>query len=332
MVKEIGSEFWNVPTQEEKVKFFPQSTQWFLSGRSALKAIINELEGCKTVALPSWCCDSVIKPFCDAGFTVYFYSVWFDHKIHIDLRFDCDVLFVMDFFGYTTKPIDYGSYKGVVIRDITHSVFSLAYTDANYYFGSLRKWCGVWTGGYAYSKDGHKINSLRTDDGGYAQLRKQAMEMKESYLKDESVGKAYLQMFEVAENLLEQADVLPAHERDVQLANRIDVGFIIRQRRANAELLRNEFSQWLLFPQMQKADCPMFVPVLVPDGKRNVLRRYLCEHSIYCPVHWPISNYHQLTSQEQIIYDNELSLVCDQRYTVEDMDRIITVIRQFMEE
>ena len=66
MAREIGSEFWNVPVIEKSNGLFPESTQWFISGRSALQAIIKELGKPRNVSLPAWCCDSVIKPFVDA--------------------------------------------------------------------------------------------------------------------------------------------------------------------------------------------------------------------------------------------------------------------------
>ena len=93
---------------------------------------------------------------------------------------------------------------------------------------------------------------------------------------------------------------------------------------------------------MKEEDCPMFVPVLVPDGKRNELRRHLINNEIYCPVHWPVSEYHKsadymdvnhkLSDKTETIYANELSLVCDQRYTEDDMNRMVDVIQEFWKE
>ena len=71
-MSEIGSEFWDVPIVEKQNSLFPEFTQWYLSGRSALQAIIKELKDCHIVAMPSWCCDSMIKPFVDVGIKVHF--------------------------------------------------------------------------------------------------------------------------------------------------------------------------------------------------------------------------------------------------------------------
>lgn len=329
-MREIGSEFWDAPTIEKQNGLFSESKQWFLSGRSALKAIIKDLKDCHTVAMPSWCCDSMIKPFVDAGLNVQFYPVYWQDELIQEMNTDCDVLFLIDYFGYTSVQSNLKGYKGIVIRDVTHSVFSSSFSDADYYFGSLRKWCGVWTGGYAWTKDGHGLPIDNSTDYVYRDLREKAMNLKNSYIKDLDLAeKTYLKLFDEAEECLESIGIAPAAERDVKLAAYLDIKSIKNSRRTNANVLRSAFSNWLLFSEMRDNDCPLFVPILVPEGKRTELRNYLINQNIYCPIHWPVSNYHKLYGQEKYIYDNELSLVCDQRYKEEDMFRIVKTINNF---
>ena len=331
MMREIGSEFWDVPIVAFGNALFPESTQWFLSGRSALQAIIKDLGGARSVSLPSWCCDSMIKPFVDAGMDVHFYPVYWQNGLIQEIKQNSDVLFLMDYFGYTTVAPDLKSYKGKIIRDVTHSIFSKTYSDADYYFGSLRKWCGVWTGGYAWTREGHGLSMEKSDDLGYISLREKAMILKNSYIHGWGVtDKVYLELFDKAEDALEHVDTAPAADRDVELAKKLNVDFIKNQRRANAEVLRRAFSDWLIFPNLALTDIPMFVPVLVPDGKRDALRRYLIKNEIYCPIHWSVSEYQRLDERTEHIYKNELSLVCDQRYTEEDMYRMVEAIKAFI--
>ena len=332
MRAEIGSEFWDVPTTEQGNGLFPGSTQWFLSGRSALQAIIRDLPGARSVSFPSWCCDSMIKPFLDAGMEVRFYPVYWRGELIQEIDLDCDVLFLMDYFGYTGKKPELSGFPGVVIRDVTHSLFSAPCRDADYYFGSLRKWCGVWTGGYAWTRDGHALAPGDAEDRAYIARREKAMELKKDYIQGRGAAdKAYLRVFEEAEEALEGAGVAPAAERDVRLARMLDADGVKSRRRANARVLMDAFSDWLIFPETGDGDCPMFVPVLVPDGKRDGLRRGLIQKEIYCPVHWPVSGYHRLDERTEALYRNELSLVCDQRYSEKDMGRMIDVIRGSME-
>lgn len=331
--REIGSEFWEVPAVDRPTGAFAKSAQWFLSGRCALKTIIRELKDCRTVAMPSWCCDSMIQPFADAGFEVRFYPVFWQDGLIQEVKLDADVLLVMEYFGYSSCSLDLTGYRGVVIRDVTHSVFSAQYADADYYFGSLRKWCGVWTGGFAWADDGHRLEMQQGDDLGFVSLRREGMRLKDRYIRGEaSADKGYLHVFNGAEEALEQAGIAPADPRDVELAMRLDVQTIRARRRANGAILQKAFPDWLMFPEMKAADCPLFVPVLVPQGRRDALRRYLIENEIYCPIHWPVSQYHRLDEKTGFIYENELSFVCDQRYSGEDMERTVAAVERFWKE
>lgn len=337
MHNEIGSEFWDVPTSDKENLLFPESTQWFLSGRSALQAIIRELHDYRTVSMPSWCCDSMVKPFVDAGIEVRFYPVYFQDRLIQEINLDSDILFVMDYFGYTSEVADMKEYDGCIIRDVTHSIFSSIYRDSDFYFGSLRKWCGVWTGGYAWAEDRHRIVMDHDDDQGYTASRERAMQLKERYINGYSEkdvnpieNKGYLKYYEAAEECLENVGIAPAAERDVSLAHTLHIDFVRERRRANAKILMEAFSDYLIFTEMKDTDCPMFVPILVPGGKRDELRRHLINNEIYCPVHWPVGKYHKFFLTDgwsDSIYENELSLVCDQRYTEKDMERIVNTAK-----
>lgn len=333
MICEIGSEFWSVPVTEKTNSAFTESVQFFLSGRSALKAIITELKGKHTVAMPAWCCDSMIKPFFDAGMQVNFYPIYLHNGLHQEIRGDSDILFVMDYFGYTTDIV---FSHPCIIRDVTHSFFSKNYSDADYFFGSLRKWCGFWTGGFGWTKNKRKFKLENSNNTGYVKLRQEAMELKDYYLNGKpdkfsgSVTKNdFLSLFNKAEDLLEDVGVVSASERDIALAEKLDVSFIKVQRRKNAKVLMEAFSKQLIFPTLNKNDCPLFVPIIVPNGKRDELRQFLKQQEIYCPVHWPVSSYHKIDEQTKVLYENELSIVCDQRYTEEDMVRIVDTVKQF---
>lgn len=333
-MQEIGSEFWKVETGSKPCLVFPARTQWYLSGRSALQAIIQELRWARSVSMPAWCCDSMVKPFIDAGIKVRFYPVYPESGLKQEIDTDADVLFIMDYFGYSN---DRDIKHPCIIRDVTHSIFSRDYQDADYYFGSLRKWSGVWTGGYAWTKDGHMLPNGSVGGSKYISLRSDAMKLKNCYIneltKDKGqhiIDKHYLQVYEEAEDELENIGIAPASVRDVEFAGMLDVDYMRQARRSNAEVLMKAFVNMLLFPQLKDGDCPMFVPILVPGGKRDVLRRYLINNEIYCPVHWPISKYHDLDERTNELYKNELSLVCDQRYFSHDMDRIVDAISRFM--
>lgn len=330
MMREVGSEFWDVPQTGECNGIFPESTQWFLSGRAALTSIIKDIQTkqkVKSVHMPSWCCDSMIYPFLEAGMDVRFYPIYTENrslKQDIgDIRED-EILFLMDYFGYQTET-NVRKANTVVIRDLTHSVFSGVRRDADYYFGSLRKWAGFYTGGFAFGISGENSSP----DAAYVNLRRTAMLAKRAYINGVSDSKDYLNLFRMAEEQLEHCAPAGAASEDIRAAQYMDVSFIRKQRRKNAAILMDAFSDWTIFPALKEGDCPLFVPILVPEGNRNELRSYLIQKKIYCPVHWPCTNLHQLDKRTAHIYENELSLICDQRYNELDMERIVDAICSF---
>ena len=105
---------------------------------------------------------------------------------------------------------------------------------------------------------------------------------------------------------------------------RIDVEHQRRIRRENARVLYEGLSGKVqfMFP-IEDMDCPLFVPVLLPN--RDEVKAHLTKNEIYCPVHWP-----KPKGCDSNIYDLELSLICDQRYGIEDMERIVSVILELL--
>lgn len=340
MKQEIGSEFWDVPLRTGVQPFlFPENTSFFLSGRSALNFLIEEIQARQafhSVALPSYCCKTMIEPFQAHGVAIELYPVIFDGSGQLvqmlPQRLQCDGILVMDYFGYVRQTM-LPKYGGVVIRDVTHSLFCGIPSDADYSFGSLRKWAGFWTGGYAWSRDGAFRTPLPLKmNRAYVELRRQAMREKIDYLYGSYPNKHHLSVFAQAEELLEKDCLGASDPRDIEYAKRIDVELIRARRRENAATLLKVLADYALFPKLQNSDCPLFVPIRVAGGKRDELRNFLIEQKIYCPVHWPVSSKHNLTEKTRIPYDEELSLICDQRYGLADMNRLYTTILRFFEQ
>lgn len=333
MRKEIGSEFWDIPTGKKTNNLFENVT-WFVSGRAAFRAVLQQASVenpsiTKKIAIPSFLCESMIQPIDKEHFLYSFYCVDFDNN---SLVFDfsgiedCSYILVLDYFGYQAPQNIFPKGK-IVIRDLTHSIFSQKYDDADYYFGSLRKWAGFLTGGFAYKRE-NMIFKPTQDCSKYASLRNEAMKQKKSYIEDNFGDKKYLSIFRDAEELLDECDIEISPLSDIKAAKMLDFGFLKRRRYENAKILIEGLRQYCLFKSVKPTDCPLCVPIII--NNRDALRKHLIEKNIYCPIHWP--------KPEQVpdgvstkLYTNELSLVCDQRYAKDDMNRIVEAVLSFME-
>lgn len=334
---EIGSEFWDVPTAEREQISFPERTKWFISGTSALQYIIQDAMHSHKIAcaaIPSWCCSCMIKPFIRRGIRVFFYSVYVDEAGTLTKDYTtvppCDITLCISYFGYLDQKT-VGTPGGVVIRDSTHSLLCENNRDGAYYFGSMRKWAGFWTGGYAW-KCGEWADDkeLPAVDPDYIRLRKGAMESKLRYLRGKCENKDYLRTFEEAEEYLDRCSIMGGSARDVIAARHFDLAAVKARRRQNAECLLAELREYALFGELSEDDCPLFVPVILNNERRNGLRRFLIENRVYCPVHWEITDLHRLTGLQKRLYEQELSIVCDQRYGPREMKRITGLVKDYL--
>jgi hypothetical protein len=351
VLKEIGSEFWRADSLVQTEHQFLPSDEWpgdkqyFVSGRSALYAIIKEIKkslgsfSSLTAYLPSYCCHTMIDPFLQQGVSVDFYPVVFkDGSLHqlIDPRKVCDIILVMDYFGFSSVEKELPK-SAIVVRDMTHALLSYNYAEklqsADYLFASFRKWGPVAGASVASKKIGEWREIGKRLHNSYISLRMRGYELKADYIEGKSVEKyEFLDIFSEAEDLLEQDYIdYAADEKSISEAATLFQSVSIRRRNADF-LLQGLNSLHIvepIFPKIETHDVPLFLPILVKNNKRDALRKYLIENSVYCPIHWPLSLLHSITKEEQQIYSSELSLICDQRYGEDEMNRQLELLRSY---
>lgn len=345
---EIGSEFWEIPIAESMNNKYTQEQGeyiFLLSGRTALDFIIKDIKNVydiRAVYLPSYCCHSMIQPFLDNGVQIEFYDVIFKNgrfNFNFDLEKQCDVILIMQYFGFVDDTLDqvakeFRQRGKIVIEDATHSWFSdNPYSSySSYVFSSFRKWVGVPCG--AVAKKLHDCFNLKVPSATntrYISLRKQAAELKKLYIEKQSQPKElFLSLFHEAEELLacDYAGYGIPEEYE-KLLHVMDSEYIKLRRKANSKYLIQQLFECtgIETAVITEKDTPLFVPIIVREGYRDKLKRFLIENQIYCPVHWPLTEFHRI--QDKSLYMNELSLICDQRYAETEMDRLATLIRRF---
>ena len=99
------------------------------------------------------------------------------------------------------------------------------------------------------------------------------------------------------------------------------------KRRENAKYLHEHLKGVRFIDELTDNAVPLLVPVFFDSSEqRNAVRKKLIEAQIYCPIHWPKPAQIPAELKSNKIYDTELSLICDQRYDLADMQRIVTQI------
>ncbi len=332
MAREIGSEFHKIPFDSGSGFAYPIPGSLVFSGRTAIETVLKEITWARKAILPSYCCYSMIQPFQDLGIEVEFYPVYFECglKIEINISENTDIILWCNYFGFTVPMPDLSEFRGVIIEDITHSLLSEHpyHSQSHYVVASLRKWEPINCGGYCSAVNGRiHYEPTIAPPQEYVGLKAAAMELKKEYLSDfdEKKKPRFLHMLEESNQwLAENYSDLSIDSWSRKYLSAVDIEGQRKTRKKNAKVLYEGLGEkaQFLFP-IENMDCPLFVPVLLRN--RNEIRKTLISNQIYCPVHWP-----RPTGCVSNLYEQELSLICDQRYDEEDMERIVSVLKPLL--
>ena len=343
---ELGSEFWSVPLYETARDFLDEKTQFVLSGRTALELAARDIiaeRKIRSICLPAYCCDSMLLPFQKAGLSMKFYDVLHaSDGVHRVLTVDhgCDAVLLLDYFGFSqpeTVALAEREHKRgtAVILDRVQSLYSEsdAVQFADYTVTSWRKWFFSCAAAARKHSGEWEVKPSNPANEQYVSLRKEAAKQKAAYLEHGTGEKqAFLDGFAQAEELLDtDFSDYAADPESVNALRGLDVPFLKQSRRENASVIYEALNELdnprirPLFPQVGVDDTPLFVPVLVDLAIRADLRRFLIQNQVYCPIHWPDAQ----TGGGAVLYASELSLLCDQRYTAEDIKMEMNLIKEF---
>lgn len=359
-MQEIGSEYWVDEIADIHDDITPhwikswENVVLTASGRGAISLLLEEIEEVityRTILLPSYICESVINPFVKKGYTCYFYDINPNMEPNMDslnqmLNKDIGIFLHMGYYGFPTSN-SLGSQiralKGkaiIIIEDITHSLFSNyeRYIENDYYIASIRKWMGLPSGGLLASRI-HKFKVNLNLDMHFSELRKDALRLKAQYIKspNNDLKSVFLKMFSEAESILDHdSGAYCIDKNSIAILNELNIKELIDKRKSNFNCLLETLSKIngleLTFKELPKGICPFFFPIYIKSD-RNQFRAELVSQGIYCPIHWPIPEQVELEYfvASQFIYNNIISLPCDQRYSIEDMKRMSCSIKEVIE-
>lgn len=349
-MREIGSDFW---LEREPAAVSLRDGCYVLSGRTAIDLIIQDIaktRPLRKVYMPAWGCDSMIAPFQERGIDVRFYDVEqnadndksvksgksvVNYKTNTDCTDETDVFYVTNYFGYeNTLPIEIVKKikeKGaIILYDRTHSFLmdNDPYLElADYSFASIRKWMGVIGGAVVEG-----VNDVTLRPCPYLTPKETAMRMKQAYMEgNDTIDKQeFLNLYgEFGHHLAEDYQSYEMDDLSYALYKTEDFNAMRRKRRENAKYLYGHLKGVRFLGKLTDNAVPLFVPVFFDTiEQRNTVRRKLIEAEIYCPIHWPKPAQIPAGFEANRIYATELSLICDQRYTTDDMTRMVAVINE----
>lgn len=316
---------------------------WVDCGRSALGLIadaLSRLPRVPTVWLPAYCCESVVEPFATRTLPIRFYGV--GNRLD-DVQADPlpgDALLFIHYFGRLNRValsrVDDLRRRGVhLIEDCVQAALTQGVgVSGDQSLTSLRK--------LLPQPDGALLASRRP-------LRVNLDMPNEAFVSARSVGKllrgagadagAFLPLFDASELALDSRRPRAMSWLSSSMLRATDLHDVARRRVRNEIVLRQlleekagalPISLRFVQPPLEDGEVPLGLPMEVDHGQRDMLRRHLARHSIFCPVHWDLGHLdaHTFTT-ERNLSARLLTLPVDQRYDGADMRRIVEAISNF---
>lgn len=305
----------------------------YSSGRCALFYILRQIEKAgireKNILLPDFLCDSITKTVIAAGWKYRFYHI--NGELHFDLneivgnQFS-DAILVINYFGMLHLDDEIIRIKennpGIfVIEDDVQAFYSYKDTKADYSFTSIRKWLPCPDGGFVFPGDAVEKPRKSSKLWSYYKYAGNVLKNHPGHIA-ENVS---LALIEKGERLLEKDYLTRCSTVSQKILPNIKLEEVAAKRRENARLLHDRLSEMGIPHTYSGEAVPLFIPIYVKN--RDALRRAFFENKIFTPVHWPKSS-DELNGNNEL-YNTELSLICDQRYGLEDIERELFVLQMF---
>ena len=310
----------------------------YASGRAALYQILKSIKLTTfKVWLPDWLCESMIDAVRKSGIDYGFYTL--DNNLRMDVAAfveenkpvsEHDVIVLVNYFGLvdvnqTVEELRKLKVYSVIVEDDVQALFSFLVDNhlADYRFTSLRKSIAAPDGGLV--RTSHEMPLVNAPNT-FAEHKLKGALIKGA-VNENTDDDDYLKPFELGEELIEQNYESVMSDEAARIFAAKDMGFVAYRRKENARFLVAELSKLGIEPLLPiHHDCvPLFVPILIDN--RNEIRKELRKNGIFCPVHWPLREDMQQLPMGRLMAEKELSLVVDQRYTIEDMQSIIEVLK-----
>lgn len=288
--------------------------------RNALEYIILQLPDAKRIFVPYYTCEAVIEPLKRLPVEYVFYHI--DEQLEmakeIDLK-EGDYLIANNYFGvkdaYITELAD--RYGERLIVDNAQALFApvLPAIKAAY---STRKFVGVADGGFAVGVSAESALDYELDNSSNHDSH--------LLIRKEKGAEAGFRDYQANECKLDNQPIRRMSPQTQSILSHIDYETVIQQRRQNYRFLSEALGEMNLIqlPFMDSFACPMVYPLMTNDES---LRARLIENKVFVARYWP--NVLEWCSNEDIEYElasRVIPLPIDQRYTEDDMRKIICMI------
>ena len=304
----------------------------YYNARSALYAV-TQVSSFQCIWLPSFLCETILYPFQRANLQCKYFAV--DGRLQADFEQipiqPGDAILLISYFGVPVDDYVYTILKSkgaVIIEDLSQSFYVEPKSIADFTILSLRKYFPVPDGGIVISHDESVLYDwpyVAKEDTSFAHHSLEAVAGRTLYDAGFTDSREWFDVFQSAESSMPTGLHPMSNFTQAQMVGAIDFEDDRIQRISNFNFLFSELEAVSLIKDM-KGSAPLGFPITLDC--RDAVRSTLFKHNIYPPIHWAIDGVvpdeyiesHQLALQV-------MTLPCDGRYDIADMERMVAVLK-----
>lgn len=302
---------------------YHQSAQLYQSARAAFRALLQAGRPTR-VFIPKYICDAIIPPLHEEKINYEWYELdaSLDVPNSVALKDDEWLLYV-NYFGVCQAQVErllerYPSKQ--IVFDFSQAFFDLSKPHALATIYSPRKFFGVPDGGLLLSSIDVSPPQVQDTKSQY----RMSHLLKRLWGKPERGYPDYL----LAEDSLEDSTPMLMSGLTQSLLRSIDYQSIQETRTQNFNYLHTRLeSKNALVINETNLVAPLCYPFLT---KNKRLRNFLLENRVFIPKFWGDAEKRMSTEWSEKMINGLLPLPIDQRYGQEEMERIISLITEFL--
>lgn len=302
-------------------EYYPEAYD-FNCARSALLCLLENISH-KNILVPYFNCSEVFETLKKVNCDLAYYSIGQDLMPQLPRNLSSyDAIYIVNIFGRLDN--EYYSrirkeYPGNIIVDNTQAFFCKPFelSEKSHYIYSCRKFFGVSDG--AYLSTGLKIKPCYPKDKSSERV---------SYIcgRLEDGASLHYREFKDNEKLLSSLGVLCMSEVTHNILRAIKYEDVIKARNKNYKTLDEVLGKTNHFPVLCELNGPFMYPLYYENADN--IRTKLAEKGIYIPLLWPNTAQMDSSTFEYKYSANLIAIPCDQRYTTEDMQYLLSILKE----
>lgn len=335
-------------TEDGNKSFQTPDRQYFSLCREALfELAVRYSDTNKRILLPAYTCKTVIDPFLHSGWECYYYKI--DRNLRINRQHIISqaqkikpaMVLTHPYYGMSLKQTEIETLnyiktifnECIFVEDITQCILTTERPYLfDYFVGSIRKWCNIPDGGFIEPPICHKYEEL-PENTSFIWKQTDAMFLRGMYFStgDELVKQISLRLYKDAVDCISHS--IEPHRMSClskNLLSKFDLKESEQRRKQNYThlyncLLKNSTIQPICGNIENVDTASLYFPIYVHN--RETIQQKLAKEHIYAPILWPIAYDNVLIDDDVIyIYNHILLIPIDQRYGIDDMDKILKIL------